>query len=91
MVRSVDKINTSANSEVLQSTITGYSQYQWHNYNFCPTPPANIRYTVLIHNSGYFGPSLPFWAPGPPDINGAADGYSYVTARYTNSQYEYLT
>jgi len=21
---------------------------------------------VLIHNSGHFGPPLPFWAPGPP-------------------------
>jgi len=39
---------------------------------FAP-PPANIRYglTVLIHNSGDFGPPLPFWAPG---IAGAADG-----------------
>ena len=27
--------------------------------------------TVLIHNSGHFGPPLPFWAPG---IAGAADG-----------------
>jgi len=46
---------------------------QWRNYNFLPTPPANIRYglTVLIHNSGHFGPPLPFWAPG---IAGAADG-----------------
>jgi len=27
--------------------------------------PANIRYglAVLIHNSGHFGPPLPFWAP----------------------------
>jgi len=44
-------------------------------------PPANIRYglTVLIHNSGHFGPPLPFWAPGPPEIAGAADGYSSAT------------
>jgi len=28
-------------------------------------PPANIRYglSVLVHNSGHFGPLLPFWAP----------------------------
>ena len=33
---------------------------------FAP-PPANIRYvpTVLIHNSGYFGPPLPT-LPGLP-------------------------
>ena len=39
-------------------------------------PPANIRYrlTVLMHNSGHFGPPLPFWTPGPPGIAGAADG-----------------
>ena len=39
-------------------------------------PPANIRYglTVLIHNSGHFGPPLAFCAPGPPGIAGAADG-----------------
>ena len=37
---------------------------QWRIYNFC-RPPVNIRYglTVLIHNSGHFGPPLrPFWA-----------------------------
>ena len=36
-------------------------------------PPTNIRYslvTVLIHNSGHFGPHLPFWAPGPPALPG---------------------
>jgi len=37
---------------------------------FAP-PPANTRslhsqITVLIHNSGHFGPPLPFWAPGTP-------------------------
>jgi len=26
--------------------------------------------TVLIHNSGHFGPPLPFWAPGPPALPG---------------------
>ena len=43
-------------------------------------PPANIRYglTVLIHNSGHFGPPLPFWAPGHPGI---------VTARYATEPY----
>jgi len=43
---------------------------QWRNYNFCPL--ANIRYwlTVLIHNSGHFGPPKPFWAPGPPVLPG---------------------
>ena len=48
---------------------------QWGNYNFCP--PANIRYglVVWIHNSGHFGPPLPFWAHGPPPgTAGAADG-----------------
>jgi len=25
---------------------------------------------VLIHNSGHFGPPLPFWAPGPPALPG---------------------
>jgi len=47
---------------------------QWRNYNFWP--PANIRHglTVLIHNSGHFGPPLPFWATGPPGIAGDADG-----------------
>ena len=30
--------------------------------------------TVLIRNSGHFGSPLPFWAPGPPGIAGAADG-----------------
>jgi len=41
---------------------------------FAP-PPSNIRYglTVLIYNSGHFGPPLPFWAPAP-GIVGAADG-----------------
>ena len=40
---------------------------QWPNYYCCCPPPANIRYglTVLIHNSGHFGPPLPFWAPLP--------------------------
>ena len=38
---------------------------------FAP-PPANIRYglTVLIHNSGHFGPPLPFWGPRPPALPG---------------------
>jgi len=40
---------------------------QWPNYYCCRPPPANIRCgpTVLIHNSGHFGPPLPFWAPLP--------------------------
>ena len=46
MVRSVDKINTSANSEVLQSTITGYSQYQWHNYNFAQPPGKHSLHSL---------------------------------------------
>ena len=29
--------------------------------------------TVLMHNSGHFGPPLPFWPP-VPGIAGAADG-----------------
>jgi len=35
-------------------------------------PLANIRYwlTVLIHNSGHFGPPKPFWAPGSPVLPG---------------------
>jgi len=36
-------------------------------------PPANICYsliTVLIHNSGHFGPPLQFWAPWPPALPG---------------------
>jgi len=35
-------------------------------------PAANIRYrlTVLIHNSGHFEPPLPFWARGPPAVDG---------------------
>ena len=40
---------------------------------FCEIPVHSII-TVLIHNSGRFGPPLPFWAPGPPGIAGAADG-----------------
>ena len=49
---------------------------QWLNYVTNFGPPANIRYglTVSIHNSGHFVPPLPFWAPGPPAIAGAADG-----------------
>jgi len=27
--------------------------------------PVHSLITVLIHNSGRFGPPLPFWAPGP--------------------------
>ena len=31
---------------------------------------ATIEETVLIHNSGHFGPPLPFWALGPPALPG---------------------
>jgi len=46
-------------------------------------PPANIRYrlTVLIHNSGHFGPPLPFWAPGPPALPGLPMA-SYATGHF---------
>jgi len=49
--------------------------WQCRNYNISG-PPANIRYglTVLIHNSGDFGPPLPFSVPASPGIAGAADG-----------------
>ena len=45
---------------------------RWRSYNFLPPAPANIRYglTVLIHNSGHFGPPLPFWAPAPLHCRG---------------------
>jgi len=36
--------------------------------------------TVLIHNSGHFGPFLPFWAPGPPALPGLPMA-SYATGR----------
>jgi len=51
---------------------TSLPRSQWRKYNFC-LPPANICYglTVLILNSGHFGPPLPFWAPS---IAEAADG-----------------
>ena len=47
-------------------------------------PPANIRcgLTVLIHNSGHFGPPLPFWAPGPPVLPGLPMA-SYATGSET--------
>jgi len=34
----------------------------------------------FIHNSGHFGPSLPFWAPGPPALPGLPMA-SYATAQ----------
>jgi len=38
--------------------------------------------TVLIHNSGHFGPPLPFWAPGPPALPGLPMA-SYATGKNT--------
>ena len=32
--------------------------------------PVHSLITVLIHNSGHFGPPLPFCAPGPPALPG---------------------
>ena len=41
--------------------------------------------TVLIHNSGHFGPRLPFWAPGPPALPGLPMA-SYATDSQTDKQ-----
>jgi len=38
--------------------------------------PVHSLITVLIHNSGHFGPPLPFWAPALPGLPMA----SYATA-----------
>ena len=64
---------TSFTSPQLSLPLSLYpiSAYQWRNYNFCP--PANIRYTGPSAPLN-LGPPLPFWAPGSPDIAGAADG-----------------
>ena len=35
----------------------------------------------MIHNSGHFGPPLPFWAPEPPALPGLPMA-SYATARH---------
>ena len=40
----------------------------WRNYNFCPPPGKHSLHsliTVLIHNSGHFGPLYRFWPLGP--------------------------
>ena len=40
---------------------------QWSTYNFWAPGKHSLHslITVLIHNSGHFGPPLPFWAPLP--------------------------
>ena len=50
--------NTSSNQQ--SSALQNVSVYRW----FCEIPVHSII-TVLIHNSGHFGPPLLFWAPGP--------------------------
>jgi len=54
---------------------------QWRNCNFWAPGKHAVHslMTVLIHNSGHFGPPLPFWAPGPPALPGAPMA-SYATA-----------
>ena len=39
-----------------------------------PRQHSLITVLIPVHNSGHFGPPLPFWAPGPPGIAGATDG-----------------
>jgi len=50
---------------------------QWRNYNFCPPGKHSLHslITVLIHNSGHFGPFTVLVPCLPPGIAGAADGY----------------
>jgi len=47
-------------------------------YQNCEIPVHSLI-TVLIHNSGHFGPPLPFWAPRPPALPGLPMA-SYATA-----------
>jgi len=46
---------------------------------FCEIPVHSLI-TVLIHNSGHFGPPLPFWAPAPPALP-VLSMASYATER----------
>jgi len=58
---------------------------QWRNCNFWAPGKHAVHslMTVLIHNSGHFGPPLPFWAPGPPALPGAPmASYANAVARF---------
>ena len=56
---------------VLHNQMHRFELRQWRNYNFFGSP-ANICYglTVLIHNSGHFGPLYRFGSLGPPALPG---------------------
>ena len=46
-----------------QQTFVTNSKVSRQGWWFCEIPVHSLI-TVLIHNSGHFGPPLPFWAPG---------------------------
>ena len=64
------QIDSRQHCKMCQCTVYAILTVRLLHYHHIGTCTYFISQLTRNHNSGHFGPPLPFWAPGPPALPG---------------------